>query len=178
MQRQHGGGRRQQRVFPLLGIPARMGRFADKGHVQLGCSQGAPGARRHVAVVESICGCNMGTDEIIHIVHMPRGGNGPRAAGAFLRRLENQLHRTVQAVFHCHEDFRHAQPDRHVGVMAAGVHHAGIAAGKAFPGGAVAGVGAFRHGQGVNIKPQGHHRAGAAVQDANDARQALPHLRG
>ncbi len=62
--------------------------------------------------------------------------------------------------------------------MAAGVHHARVPAGKPFPGGTVRVVCPLLHGQRVNVEPQRHHRAGAAVQEADHPGQALPHFTG
>ena len=90
----------------------------------------------------------------------------------FLGRLENQHHRAGDLLAHAGQDLGRPHQDRHMGVVAAGVHDRGrlaIVFSHHLRGEGQAGL--LLHRQGVHVAAQGDHAAGlAALQGRHHAR--------
>ena len=98
--------------------------------------------------------------------------------GAFLGRLEHELHGAGQIIPHFRQDRGHAHQDGHVAVVAAGVHDRYLlAVVLADRGGAERQVVAFGHRQAVHVGAQQHHGTRlAAPQQAHHAGVGDPGL--
>ena len=90
---------------------------------------------------------------------------------AFLGGLKDELDGAGQVGFHLAQHLGRAHEHGHVGVVAAGVHHAhGLAQVGGFYFGGEGQVVVFGEGQAVHVGAQGHHGAGlAAAQNAHHA---------
>ena len=97
----------------------------------------------------------------VRVFHAARGDHLLRAAVGFLRVLEEQLHPAGQLRAMREQQPRRAELDRHVRVVAAGVHAAGDFGGERK-------AGRFLHGQGVHVRAQADGRAGQAALDHGD----------
>ena len=102
---------------------------------------------------------------------MSRAPPSTPGQGAFLGGLEDELDGAGQVGPHLAEHLGRAHEHGHVGVVAAGVHHAhGLAQVGGFHLGGEGQVVGFGEGQAVHIGAQGHHGAGlAAAQNAHHA---------
>jgi hypothetical protein len=94
------------------------------------------------------------------------------SARALLGRLEQQLHRTRQAIAHPREDGGHAELNRHVVVVAAGVHHADfLAVPLRLDRRLERQLGLFADREPIHVRAQRDHGPGLrALEDRNDAR--------
>ena len=108
----------------------------------------------------------------VRIVQPAVFNDGMRPAHAFLRRLENQLHRTMQYIPVRHQNARNPQADGRVPIVAACVHHAGVHACKALPRRPVCILRTLRYRQRVDVKPHRDRGPLAASQNRDHARIA------
>ncbi len=93
------------------------------------------------------------------------------SADGFLGGLADQHQRPVPGVLAARHDLGRAQNRRHVQIVSAGVHHRDVASGVVF-GAHLAGVGQaglFFHRKRVQFGAQHDGRAGAVLQDRDDA---------
>jgi hypothetical protein len=103
-------------------------------------------------------------EDLLYVVHNPFFDQLTRPARRyFLSRLEDKLDAAMQLVLQAAEHFRCAHQHCGVGIVTAGVHHAGFAGAKGFPA-------LFLQWQSVNIRPQRPHWAWLiSVQYGNHA---------
>ena len=170
-------GRREERILSAFREAACVGRRAGVIDVVLRVRERAVGARCDVAVVERAGRCDVISDKVVDVVEVSVGHDSRSAAAALLARLENQLDRAMKCVAMLHEKLRHAEADRHMRVMATGVHHTCFDTGEALASRAMRRLRALDHAECVDVKAKRHHRAWAAVEDSNRASEALAEIR-
>lgn len=151
-----GGG--QQSVASVLGLAAGVGGHAAELHVEFGgghkvVSTADDGTCRHA-------GPDMDRREIIHVINHAGGHHSAGAAGTLFSRLENQFNDAIELGGILLEHMRQPQPDGGMAVMAAGVHHAGVAGGEMIAMGAVAVVMLFVELEGIHIDAKGRGWSG------------------
>ena len=161
MQAKGGLGGGQQRVAPVLGLAAGVGGHAAELHVEFGgghkvVSTADDGTCRHA-------GPDMDRREIIHVINHAGGHHRAGAAGTLFSRLENQFNDAIELGGIPFEHMRQPQPDGGMAVMAAGVHHAGVAGGEMIAMGAVAIVMLFVEIEGIHIDAKGRGWPGRPV---------------
>lgn len=98
--------------------------------------------------------------EIIHVINHAGGHHRAGAAGTLFSRLENQFNDAIELGGILLEHMRQPQPDGGMAVMAAGVHHAGVAGGEMIAMGAVAVVMLFVEIEGIHIDAKGQGWSG------------------
>ena len=113
-------------------------------------------------------------DGVVHlgVVHDARFDHRLGPARAFLGRLEDEHGRTGQARLQPVQDGRRTERHGHVGVVAAGVHAAGVGGGEGQPG-------LLGDRQGVHVRPDHQGRPGPAGPEEPDdagARNPAAHL--
>ena len=170
-------GRREERILSALRETACVGRGAAVVDVVLRVREGAVGARRDVAVVERAGRRDVISDEVVDVVEVSVGYDGRSAATALLARLEDQLDRAVEHVAMLHEKLCHAEADRHMRVMATGVHHTSIDTREALAGRPVRHLRALDHAERVDVEAKRHHRARTAVEDTDRTGEARAQIR-
>ena len=170
-------GRREERIPAALREATRVGRRARVVDVVLRVRKGAVGARRDVAVVERTGRGDVISDQVVDVVEVSVGHDGRSAATALLARLENQLDRAMKRVAMLHEKLCHAEADRHMRVMATGVHHTCIDTGEALAGRPMRRLRTLNHAKRVDVEAKRHHRARAAVEDADRTGETLTEIR-
>ena len=153
-----GGG--QQCVAPVLGLAAGMGGHAVELHVEFGSGHKVVPAADDGACRDA--GTDMYRREIVHLVQYAGGHHRAGATGPFFCRLENQFDHPIELVGILLQDVRQPQSDGGMAVMAAGVHHAGIAGGEMVAMGAVTVVVLFIEIEGIHIDAKGQGWAGTS----------------
>ncbi len=145
--RRLGGG--QQRVASVSGLPPAWAATAEL-HVEFGgghkvVSTADDGTCRHA-------GPDMDRREIIHVINRrrppSRGAAGTSSAGWKISLM-------TPLSWAAYLSMRQPQPDGGMAVMAAGVHHAGVAGGEMIAMGAVAIVMLFVEIEGIHIDAKG-----------------------
>ncbi|MNP23020.1 hypothetical protein D3C76_1157120 [compost metagenome] len=112
----------------------------------------------------------MDRGEVVHAVKRAGGDHGPRAAGALFGRLEDEFDGAVQLRAVLHQQVRQPEADGGVAVVGAGMHHAAVAGGKAFPDREMIVLSGFIQIQRVHVDPKREGRPRAAgIQRGNNA---------
>ena len=143
-----------------------MGGHAAELHVEF-----SSGHKVVAAADDGTCrhtGPDMDRREIIHVIHHAGGHHRPGAAGALFSGLENQFDHPVELRGILLQDMRQAQPDGGMAIMAAGVHHAGVAGGEMVAMRAVAVVVLFIEVKGIHIDAEGQGWAGTSGVERGD----------
>ena len=161
--RSHG----QHGVFPFFRRSRRMGSFSIKFHIIFHSSQTLTTTDSDGCFLLLRSAAHMGAKHKVNIVQMSVLHNGLRASHAFLRWLEDKLHRSVKLFPQLAENFGRSQSYRHMAVMAAGMHDACIAGRKSLFRRVVRLFLTFQYRQRVHIKTEGHRRSFAAMQNSN-----------
>ena len=136
--------------------------------VQLHRREEPRGRQRDLAQRQGAVG-HVERGEHVDVVDDPRRHHGPGATPALLRRLEDELHPPVP-VRRAGQELGHAEADRHVAVVPAGVHYTLAVRGEALAGRPVRRLARLRDLRRVHVEPEGDRRAGAPLQHAHDAR--------
>ena len=152
---QQDGRRADQRVRAQLRLGA-VGREALHGDGEV-VAAGHPAAGLHVQIGLLQLAPDVLAEDGVHAVHQPMLHVVVRPVAGLLAGLEDQLHLAVDLVLVLHQQLGRAQQHGDVAVVAAGVHHARVLAGEGQPG-------LLLHGQGIDVGPEGHGPALAAVQ--------------
>ena len=151
----HGAGRRDD-VDPLVGSGAVAALAPDGQGEEAAAAHAHPGLHADRAAGQ-VRGHVDGKD-CVHAVQYPGLQQGTARPGELLRRLKHQPHPAGQGLPLLPQQGGGPQQHGGVGVVAAGVHHAGDLGGKGQAGGLL-------DGQGVHVRPQQHRGAGMAAEN-------------
>ncbi|VGP41018.1 hypothetical protein SB00610_02113 [Klebsiella quasipneumoniae subsp. similipneumoniae] len=153
-----GGG--EQRVAPIFRLAAGMSGHAAELHIEFGGGHKVVATAHHGA--DRDAGADMDGGKIVHLVHHAGGHHRAGAAGTLFSRLENQFNDAIELGDILLEHMRQPQPDGGMPIVAAGVHHAGVAGGEMVAMGAMAVIVLLIEVEGVHVDAKGQGWAGTS----------------
>ena len=149
-----------------------MSGFPGVGDIKLRRAEEAPGINHDFTVLRDHA--DVASNEVVDIIENAGFSDRVSTADTFLGRLENDLDPAAKFVLMINDEFRDSEPDRHVAVVAAGMHIAVMLRAEAFLCRNMSGIGGFLDRDAVDIKTHGKRRARAAgVKDTDSPCVAL-----